>query len=110
MRLFHVSEESDISLFYPRLPARRDLDQTIGLVWAIDENRLPNFLTPRNCPRIAYHIGPQTTAQDAAAYFPDRRVRVVVTIEEAWAARHAHATLGRFLRFWRKEIWQQWLL
>ena len=93
MRLFHVSEESDISLFYPRLPARRDLDQTIGLVWAIDENRLPNFLTPRNCPRIAYYIGPQTTAQDAAAYFPDRRVRVVVTIEEAWAARHAHATL-----------------
>lgn len=49
MRLFHVSEESDIQKFEPRIPSRNDLDKTVGLVWAIDEKRLPNFLTPRNC-------------------------------------------------------------
>ena len=46
MRLFHVSEEPDIKVFEPRLPTRKDLNQNIGLVWAIDEARLPNFLTP----------------------------------------------------------------
>lgn len=43
MRLFHVSEESDIQVFQPRLPTRTDLDLTKGLVWAIDEKCLPNF-------------------------------------------------------------------
>lgn len=32
MRLFHVSEESGIRVFEPRIPLRKDLDQTVGLV------------------------------------------------------------------------------
>ncbi|WBW97814.1 hypothetical protein [Oceanirhabdus sp. W0125-5] len=28
MRLFHVSEEKDIKVFEPRLPYRKDLDQS----------------------------------------------------------------------------------
>ncbi len=28
MRLFHVSEEKDIGVFYPRIPKRKELDQT----------------------------------------------------------------------------------
>ena len=48
MRLFHVSEDADIEIFHPRIPARSDLDKNVGLVWAIDEERLPNFLTPRD--------------------------------------------------------------
>lgn len=52
MRLFHVSEESNIEVFNPRTPTRNDLDKNVGLVWAIDEERLPNFLTPRDCPRV----------------------------------------------------------
>ena len=55
MCLYHVSEEPNIQVFKPRLPERKDLDQNIGLVWALDEARLPNFLTPRDCPRVAYH-------------------------------------------------------
>ncbi|WP_445491086.1 DUF6886 family protein [Niallia sp. 03133] len=61
MQIFHVSEENDIQVFHPRLPNRKDLDQTKGLVWAIEENCLPNFLTPRNCPRVCYHIGAITS-------------------------------------------------
>lgn len=61
MKLFHVSEESNIALFEPRIPDRDDLNKAIGLVWAIDEDRLPNFLTPRNCPRVTFHIGKNNT-------------------------------------------------
>jgi len=69
MRLFHVSEESDIEVFHPRNPDRNDLDKTVGLVWAIDEKRLPNFLTPRNCPRVTYHINSQATQEDRQKFF-----------------------------------------
>lgn len=69
MRLFHVSEEPDITVFEPRLPKRADLDPAVGLVWAIDEARLPNFLTPRDCPRVTYHIGSKTTEAGRKLFF-----------------------------------------
>ena len=70
MRLFHVREEKDIQIFEPRLPSRNDLDQTVGLVWAIDKDRFPNFLRPRNCRGVAYDVGNHTTALDRTKFFP----------------------------------------
>jgi hypothetical protein len=84
MRLFHVSEESDISIFKPRLPKRKDLDQSIGLVWAINEVCLPNFLTPRNCPRVTYHCSSNTTEQDENLYLSSKTTNYVVAIEHKW--------------------------
>lgn len=84
MRLFHVSEEENIPVFEPRLPARRDLDQRVGLVWAIDEARLPNFLTPRNCPRVTYHVGSQTTKEDKQRFFTSETVSYAIVIEHEW--------------------------
>lgn len=84
MRLFHVSEEPDIQVFEPRLPTRKDLNQTVGLVWAIDEARLPNFLTPRNCPRVAYHRSNQTTDFDKKRFFSSSSVSHAIVIEGRW--------------------------
>lgn len=86
MRLFHVSEESDISKFLPRLPMRKDLDPTVGLVWAIDERHLPNFLTPRNCPRVCYLRNGNTTQNDIRRFLP-QNVDHVVVIEQQWLER-----------------------
>ena len=69
MKLFHVSEENNIEVFNPRSPTRNDLDKCVKLVWAIDEARLPNFLTPRNCPRVTYHIGQNSSSDDIRKYF-----------------------------------------
>ena len=84
MRLFHVSEESNIEVFKPRLPKREDLDNSVGLVWAINEKCLPNFLTPRNCPRVTYHIGEDTTPQDIASYMSSDTTSHVVILEHKW--------------------------
>lgn len=84
MRLFHVSEEPDIEVFNPRIPDRCDMDKTVGLVWAVDERRLPNFLTPRNCPRVTYHIGPNTTDEDKSKFFVSPTVSHCVIIENKW--------------------------
>jgi hypothetical protein len=84
MGLIHVSEESNIEVFNPRIPVRDDLDKSVGLVWAIDEKRLPNFLTPRDCPRVTYHIGDNTSEHDKEMYFTSSDIQHVVIIESSW--------------------------
>jgi len=94
LRLFHVSEEPDIRVFEPRLPTRKDLDPDVGLVWAIDEARLPNFLTPRDCPRVAYHAGPRTTEEDRETFFTSSAGTAhVVVIEGKWFSVMKNTTL-----------------
>lgn len=84
MRLFHVSEESNIEIFNPRKPERDDLDKSVGLVWAITEDCLPNFLTPRNCPRVTYHIGKNTVTSDIEKYISSSSSSHVIVIENSW--------------------------
>lgn len=93
MRLFHVSEESDIEIFHPRLPTRADLDPKVGLVWAIDEKHLPNFLTPRNCPRVAYHVGEQTTEADHRKFFTSASQSYALVLEHGWLERMRSTSL-----------------
>lgn len=93
MRLWHVSEEENIEIFHPRIPDRNDLDKTFGLVWAIDEQRLPNFLTPRDCPRVTYHIGKNTSESDKDRFFTSSTVNHVVVIEHDWFDRMRNTTL-----------------
>ncbi|PWL97027.1 MAG: hypothetical protein DBY04_07550 [Clostridiales bacterium] len=93
MRLYHVSEEPDIKVFKPRLPKRKDLNQNIGLVWALDEARLPNFLTPRDCPRVAYHVSSQTTDIDKQRFFTSPLTTYAIVIESKWFHIMNHTTL-----------------
>ena len=86
MTLYHVSEDPNITQFVPRVPARADLDKSRGLVWAIDDGHLPNFLTPRDCPRVTYHAGEGTTQEDIERFFSSTH-RHCVAIEHAWFER-----------------------
>ena len=62
--LFHVSEESCIGRFEPR--ASECAAEPV--VWAIDADRLRNYLVPRECPRVTYYAGCETTAADAEQF------------------------------------------
>ncbi len=84
MKLYHVSEENNIDIFNPRIPIRNDIDQSNGLVWAINDKCLPNFLTPRDCPRVTYHIGKNTTEDDINKYISSKTTSHVVVIENNW--------------------------
>lgn len=92
IRLFHVSEESDIRIFHPRAPKRSDLDPSIPLVWAVSENRLVNFLTPRDCPRVCFHKTANTSDEDLSL-FSSKNIQSVVAIESAWFERMKAAKL-----------------
>jgi hypothetical protein len=76
--LFHVSEESGIERFEPR-PSK----YASGLVvWAIDADRLRNYLVPRECPRVTYYAGRKTIAADVERFLGSSAA--VVAVESAW--------------------------
>ena len=79
--LFHVSEESGIERFEPRPSPYTDEP----VVWAIDADRLRNYLLPRECPRVTYYAGQATTAADVERFLGSSPV--VVAVESAWLER-----------------------
>lgn len=93
MRIFHVSEDPNIEVFHPRIPNRSDLDNSVGLVWAIDEKRLPNFLTPRDCPRVTYYINEGSSEIDKKLFFSSSSVNHAIAIESNWFDRMTSTTL-----------------
>lgn len=76
--LFHVSEEPGLEKFEPR-PSDYVAEP---VVWAIDEARLHNYLVPRDCPRVTYYAGSDTSATDAERFLGSSSA--VVAVESGW--------------------------
>lgn len=79
--LCHISEESGIERFEPR-PSPYAAEP---VVWAIDADRLHNYLLPRDCPRVTYYASPQTINADIERFLGSSPA--VVAIESAWLER-----------------------
>ena len=96
--VFHVSERRDIDQFEPRTgsvyirrgpsgsitldPSADGSSDAIPVVWAIDGERLRNYLLPRECPRVTYSAGPNTTDEDRDRFLGSSGA--VVAIEQGW--------------------------
>ena len=93
MRLYHVSEDPNIAIFHPRPPKNEDLDPSVGLVWAVEEESLPFLLTPRDCPRVSYRPGAKTIRQDREQYFSSSGSAFVLIIEQGWLEKLQNTTL-----------------
>ena len=76
--LFHVSEQPSIERFEPR--ASEYTSEPV--VWAIDADRLRNYLVPRECPRVTYYAGCETTAADVERFLGSSPA--VVAVESGW--------------------------
>jgi hypothetical protein len=86
-RLFHVSDQSGITLFEPRptYPGHpQNLDRPV--VWAIEERLLHNYLLPRDCPRVTFYARPDSDPADVARLLGVTAARHVVAIESGWLA------------------------
>lgn len=79
--MFHVSEEGGIERFEPR--PSQFTDEPV--VWAIDADRLPNYLLPRECPRVTFYAGRETTAADVERFLGSSPA--VIAVEIAWLER-----------------------
>lgn len=79
--LFHMSEELGIERFEPRMS-----EYAAGsVVWAIEARRLCNYLVPRECPRVTYYAGNDSSAADVKRLLGSRNA--VVAIERGWLER-----------------------
>jgi hypothetical protein len=72
--VFHVSEESGIERFEPR-PSKFTNDL---VVWAIDGERLRNYLLPRECPRVTYYAGPASDPVDVERFLGESKAVIAV--------------------------------
>lgn len=86
-RLFHVSDEGPFTVLAPRPSPAGTPYEGRPLVWAIDERHLPNYLLPRDCPRVCW--APTSASPPLLASTADR----VIVIEAAWAQRARHLSL-----------------
>jgi hypothetical protein len=79
--LFHISEEANINRFEPR-PSEYTIEP---VVWAIDAAHLRNYLVPRECPRVTFHAGSETTSADLERFLGPSSA--VVAVEGGWLER-----------------------
>jgi hypothetical protein len=76
--LFHVSHDGPFTTLVPRPSPAGTPHVGRLLVWAVDEDHLPNYLLPRDCPRVCWR-------GDGVH---------VVGVEQAWADRLDEAPLN----------------
>jgi hypothetical protein len=84
-RLFHVSDQAEIKRFEPRVsPSENPFAGDDKVVWAIGERLLHNYLFPRDCPRVTFYAGAQTTESDVARFWQVSTAKYIVAIESSW--------------------------
>jgi hypothetical protein len=80
--LWHVSEDGAIPRFEPR--ARPEHDSPEPLVWAIDDEHVPAYWFPRDCPRGTFWAADSTLAADVERFLTGDRRRRVHAIQSDW--------------------------
>jgi hypothetical protein len=96
LTLYHISEEQGIRVFSPRPLENETCGVKGSAVWAIDEEHLPNYLLPRDCPRVTYFVGETTTEADAQRFFGGTHAKRIIAVESGWFTRIAQQRLYRY--------------
>jgi hypothetical protein len=83
--LWHVSEDGAITRFEPR--ANDEHDSPEALVWAIDDDHVPAYWFPRDCPRGTFWAVESTGDDDVECFLTGDRSRRVHAIQADWLER-----------------------
>lgn len=82
--LWHVSDDSGIARFEPRAISSHDSPDP--LVWAIDDEHVPAYWFPRDCPRGTFWATADTIDADVEVFLSGERGRRVHAIQHGWLA------------------------
>jgi hypothetical protein len=83
-RLFHFSDDPNITRFEPRPPPSAASGVTDHVVWAVGERLRHNYLLPRDCPRVTFYARPESLPADVERLLGQTSARYVVAIEAGW--------------------------
>lgn len=93
--LYHFSEDPTIERFVPRAPlARPEIEP---LVWAVESWTAPKYYFPRDCPRVCFWPGLDTSPTDYERFWGYVDARMVAAVEAAWLERIQTTTLYRYV-------------
>jgi hypothetical protein len=92
--LYHFSEEDNIEIFHPR--KHPSFPDRPPMVWAIDGERSPLYLFPRDCPRIGFWATPDTNQHDREKYLHTTSADKIIAIESGWLDRLQYTKLYRY--------------
>ena len=96
VQLFHISEDPGIKIFRPRPSRSSHLRVEGDVVWAVNQDRLYNYLVPRNCPRLSFYAKDSTRQEDIDAWLNGDRAKRVIVLESGRLARVLDTTLVRY--------------
>jgi len=83
--VWHVSEDGGIDCFTPRADETHDSPE--ALVWAIDDEHVPAYWFPRDCPRGTFWAVDSTSDDDVERFLTGDRARRVHAIQADWLER-----------------------
>lgn len=92
--LYHISDRAGIELFEPRTGGHGFEEE--ALVWAIDREHLPNYLFPRDCPRVTFYVREDTDPSDIERFFGHTNADRVIAVESAWMQRIQEERICRY--------------
>jgi hypothetical protein len=91
VELWHVSDDGGIARFEPRANAEHDSPEP--LVWAIDDEHVPAYWFPRDCPRATFWAIDSTGHDDVERFLTGNRRLRVHAIQTDWLGRFRSAQL-----------------
>lgn len=94
--LWHVSDDSSIERFEPRANERHDSPEP--LVWAIDDDHVPAYWFPRDCPRGTFWAIPSSSDEDVERFLTGDRSLRVHALQRDWL------DVFRSARLWAYEL------
>ena len=93
MPIYHVSDQPGIARFEPRPSPTPHPSAPNPVVWAVADQLLHNYLLPRDCPRVTFYPGPESTPEDVDRLLAGTSASHVVAIESGWLERVRSARL-----------------
>ena len=82
-KIFHISENGEIDIFKPRPSPSRFKKLDADVVFGISGKLLHNYLLPRDCPRVTYYAGNETSQADRETFL-QTSADSVIAIESGW--------------------------
>ena len=95
-RLYHFSDDPNITRFDPRPPPSTSSGVVDNVVWAVGARLRHNYLLPRDCPRVTFYPTSSSAPDDVARLMAGTSAGHVVAIETSWMPALRHGRLYQY--------------
>jgi len=93
-RLFHISDDKNIEKFIPR--ESKAIWNYQKYVWSISEDKIQNYLLPRDCPRICLKMNKLLTIGYCIEELELKQYENIIFAPESWEKKIENSILYRY--------------